>query len=188
MKDTTKNVDTNIFKSNSQFLHGAQAEQVRPIYDRILLRDIADPDKIGSIWIPQTAAERGVGKDGRLRLGVVVAIGPGDPFKKEWVERDHLTGQHQVMRKSLGACEECGGTGWVYSTIPNMPAWQGIWNGVNKVSCLSCHGDGVKRWPMLCKVGDTVLYDVRREAEIFLDGVRHTILYELQSVLAVMEP
>lgn len=169
--------ETNIFKSNSQLLHDIQPEDIRPVSDRVLVRDIRDPDKIGSIWIPETAAERGLGKNGLLRMGEVVAVGPGDPYAKEWLERNNVTGQHQVMRKALGVCRTCNGYPYSYETLTDDPD-----------ICPICHGDGIRRWPMQCKVGDTVVYDRRKEAELFIDGVRYTLLYELQSVLAILEP
>lgn len=159
--------NTNIFESNSQLL-SHDAADIRPLFDRLLLRDCKEPEKIGSIWIPETAAERGVGKEGRLRMGIVVAVGPGDPWAKEKV----VKGTTQIIRKALGACRECNGEGR---------------NLYSDVICPACGGDGIWRKPMYCKVGDTVIYDMRREAEIFLDGVRHVILHEEQAVLAILD-
>lgn len=175
MKDTTKNVDTNIFKSNAQFVHGLKADGIKPIWDRLLIRDIPDPDKIGSIFVPETAAERGLGKNGLLRLGLVVAVGPGDKFTREKVMRDNTTGAHYVKRKALGACLACKTPPYGWSA----DEWS--------MGCSACTGDGVRRWPMYCKVGDTVLYDRRKESELFIDGERFCLLHEEQAVMAVME-
>lgn len=185
--------DTNIFKSNSQYLHAMDAASIKPIWDRILVRDIPDENKIGSIWIPETAAERGVGKDGLIRLGLVVAIGAGDKFTREWVERDHLTGTHQVMRKGLGACEYCAGCGQIKIFGKNnmkmvTPATWSQDDQVPVEECPVCHGDGVRRWPMYCKPGDTVVYDRRKESELFIEGCRYAVIHEEQAVFAILEP
>ena len=114
-----------IFESHRQLVSFG-AEDIRPLQDRILVRDIPDDEKVGLIFIPPTAAERGAGKQGLLRFGVVVAVGAGDMLP--------------------------GG-----------------------------------RAPMYCQVGDTVLYDRRREAELYINGERHSLVHEEQSVYGILD-
>lgn len=177
-------VDTNIFRSNSQLMN-IDPGRIKPCFDRLLLREIKDPKKIGSIFIPETAAERGVGKNGLARLGVVVAVGPGDPWAKEKV----IKGTTEVVRKALGACLECknspnpGFLRWRVSGGPDGP--HGEWSDWEK--CYGCAGDGIRRWPMYCRVGDVVIYDVRKEAQIFINGETFTLLHEEQSILGIIE-
>lgn len=181
-----ENVDTNIFRSNSQFVHNLDATLIKPLWDRCLIRDIPDPDRIGSIWIPETAAERGVGKEGLLRIGVVVAVGPGDKFTREWVERDHLTGQHHVQRKALGRCPDCEAPGFQITRYVDPPYNEQYPAFTYKV-CPTCSGDGIRRWPMQCKVGDKVIVDRRKEAEFYVNGERLYLVHEEQAILAVLE-
>lgn len=177
--------ETNIFKSNSQLLHDIQPENIRPVSDRVLVRDIKDPDKIGSIWIPETAAERGLGKNGLLRMGEVVAIGPGDPYAKEWLERNNITGQHQVMRKALGVCPTCNGCGELVDVEVRFET-RSV-HETNQQKCPDCHGDGIRRWPMQCRVGDVVVYDRRKESEFYVNGERLLLIHEEQAILAILE-
>ncbi len=183
-----KTANENIFESNSQLLFSLNAEDIRMLFDRILIRDQKDPGKVGSIWIPETAAERGVGKRGLLRIGVVVAVGPGDPWAREKMAK----GSTQVMRKSLGECETCAGCGQIktFRSSGGMgmvaPA---SWSkqDVPVETCPACKGDGIRRHPMYCKPGDTVIYDRRKEGEIFINGERFGILHEEQAVLAILD-
>jgi len=191
-----KTANTNIFESPSQVLKGIQPENIKLQWDRILIRDIPDPDKIGSIWIPETAAERGVGKKGLLRMGIVVAVGPGDPWASEKVitaRAGDVMGGNQVVRKALGECEICAGGGQI-KTYKGTPESIGLvvparWStqDVPVETCPECKGDGIRRWQMYCKPGDKIIYDVRREAEFWIEGVRHVILHEEQSVYAILE-
>ncbi len=181
-----KTANENIFESNSQLLFSLNAEDIRMLFDRILVRDQKDPDKIGSIWIPETAAERGMGKRGLLRIGIVVAVGPGDPWAREKMAK----GSTQVARKALGACDFPGLPFWLNGEEKIGPPCEGgnVFDIVNyeKIPCPRCKGDGIRRHPMYCKPGDTVIYDRRKEGEIFIDGERFGILHEEQAVLAIL--
>ena len=77
-----------IFDGLSQHLPH-NPENVRLISDRCLIRDLGDAEKIGTIFIPESARDTNgaIGKGGLLRLGVVVAVGPGDNIV-EWVDPD----------------------------------------------------------------------------------------------------
>ncbi len=176
-----KTANENIFESNSQLLFSLNAEDIRMLFDRVLVRDQKDPDKVGSIWIPETAAEKGVGKRGLLRIGVVVAVGPGDP----WVRVKMAKGSTEVVRKSLGKCPSCA-DGFIITTYTENPHNE-QYPAFTYKKCTTCNGDGIRRQPMYCKVGDTVLYDRHKEADIFIDGVRYGILHEEQAIFCILE-
>lgn len=78
MKKDTSNPSAYIFEGRAQVKEHLKPTQIRPMGDRVLIRDVQEDDKIGRIWVPATAKERGVGKDGLLREGIVVAVGLGD--------------------------------------------------------------------------------------------------------------
>lgn len=168
---------TSIFESRSQVMELIDPATVKPVWDRVLLRDVEDQDKIGSIWIPETAAERGVGKGGNLRLGIVVSTGRGDKFIEEGVMAENgLPKRHQ-----LGPCRACQGLKTTHYDVVNHS-----WDNTQEFPCNVCQGDGMARWPMYCSVGDTVIYDRRKECEIYFYGQRHTLIHEEQSVFAVI--
>lgn len=168
---STKPTDLSaIFSSPSQHL-SYKPEEIRPLWSRVLIRDIHNDEKIGSILIPQGD----VGKDTK-RIGIVVAVGPGDKFVE-----DGLDGQGDVVRRLIGECSHCEGLGRTIAQAWDSDAIGGM------VLCFFCCGDGLQRHNMLVKAGDKILYDRRRECEIYLEGVRHSLVYEEQSVLAVLE-
>lgn len=179
-------VSTDIFESPAQLLPYNPAD-ILPLLDRVLLRDVKDPDKVGSIWIPQTAAERGVGKEGLLRLAVVVAVGPGDPWEVEKL----VNGGTSVYREALGPCRYVGPKWYMHGKeqegypcdngrVFDMPEYQ--YN-----ECPECKGSGKQRWPMQVKVGQTVCVDRRKEGEFYFGGERHTICHEEQAVMGIVE-
>lgn len=73
---------TSIFDGISQIMDDIDPARVVPLVDRVLVRDMGEPEKEGSIYLPATAAEVGSGKKGLMRLCEVVAVGPGD----KWIE------------------------------------------------------------------------------------------------------
>ena len=169
---------TSIFDGLSQ--HAAiDPETIRPIYDRVLVRDLGDAERIGSIFIPECARDQV-----QLRIGVVVAVGPGDA----WTEHG-LDAQGEPRRRSIKRdCHICGGGGRLnYFQPPER--------------CTACDGTGkLSRWfdirtykyeklrlPMICKPGDRIVFDRRREAELYIDGQRYSLCHEEQSVFAVLE-
>jgi hypothetical protein len=173
-----------IFDSPSQFLKGVRASEIRVLEDRVICEDLPDPDKIGSLFVPESAGDRGVGGNGRFRLARVVAIGPGDKF----IEKG-LDAYGDVKREALGPCPECrnspkpGFLRWRVSGGPDGP--HGEWSDWE--TCYGCNGDGLARWPMYCKPGDVVIIERRREAEVYIEGVRYTIAHEQQAVIAVLD-
>jgi co-chaperonin GroES (HSP10) len=74
---------TSIYDSPSQLLDHLDPSQIRPIHDRVLIRDIHDDDKIGSIFLPERDDHWSGTKD-HARLGVVVAVGLGDKWLESW--------------------------------------------------------------------------------------------------------
>lgn len=177
-------VRKHLFDELSQHIQNVDAADVRPVFDRCLVRDIPDEDQIGSIIVPETAGPIGVGKKGLLRLGEVVAIGPGDPWQSERYDKE----TKRVVRKALGACKACDGTGVVpYGKFGVKVFVEGV-EDPSDVECLDCNGDGVHRWEMQVKVGDRVIFDVRKEALFHIGGEDLYLIYEQQSILAVVEP
>lgn len=164
-----KNIDRkSIFDGLSQMMDGLTPEQVVPINDRVLVRDVAEVEKVGLLFIPQNAKEQGIGKNGLFRRGVVVTVGPGDKFKELGFGEDGRLRR----RKVTVDCKFCDGFG-------DDP--------LHGAECLDCEGYGSGRLPMPVKVGDTVIYDRRKDCEITVNGVRLSLLNTEQSILAVME-
>jgi co-chaperonin GroES (HSP10) len=155
---------TNIFQSNAQLLSGIDPAKIRPIIDRVIIEDIPDPEKIGSIVIPQ-GVEIGVGKKGLLRLGRVVAVGPGD----KWIEVG-FDRHDDVRRRAVKIpCPNCEG---------------------ESIDCPTCDDTGIDpegRLPMDVKPGDVCIVDRRKESEFFIEGKRFSIIHQQQSILAVVE-
>lgn len=82
---------SSIFDGADQFI-SHDPKDVRPIYDRVLVREIPEPETRGSIFIPQSA----LGKPG-LRIGEVVAVGKGD----RWIEKGWREGESEPRRSAL---------------------------------------------------------------------------------------
>lgn len=173
-------VRKHLFDELSQHIQNVDAADVRPVFDRCLVRDIPDEDQIGSIIVPETAGPIGVGKKGLLRLGEVVAIGPGDPWQSERYDKE----TKRVVRKALGACKVCDGAGVTnYDIVNDLFHRDGP-----TFPCNICKGDGIHRWAMQVKPGDRVIFDVRKEALFHIGGEDLYLIYEQQSILAVVEP
>jgi chaperonin GroES len=71
---------TSMFDSMSQLLTD-DPRTMRPLFDRILVRDVPD-EEFSPAGICLTAAPSlgGLGKSGRIRIGEVVAVGKGEPY------------------------------------------------------------------------------------------------------------
>lgn len=146
--------DGNIAVSETLFYNphmriGMKPEAVEPLFDRVLLRDVPDQDKIGSFIIPEDARNKGMGKNGLLRQAVVVAVGPGDKQLERMVRTSKTTSRLKVTHwrgREIG-----------WRTTPHV------------------------------KVGDRVLTDRRREAELYINGERYWIVYEQQAILAILD-
>ena len=149
-----------MFESPSQLMNHSP-ERIKPILDRLLVRDCGDAEKEGLIFLPHKADE----DKPLLRQGIVVAVGPGDKFLE-----CGLDGHGDPIRKFFGDCEDCGGTGIK-----------------GKAVCPWCRGDGQKRVGTECKVGDKILFDRRRECEVILNGEVFALIHEEQSCIAILE-
>lgn len=149
---------------------------IKLISDRVLLKDLGDAEKEGSIIIPDRYRERGVNQFGTYRLGLVIAVGPGDRFREMGV-----TDEGQVLRKMLTApCVACGATGVMIEVWPLTG---------NYLICPTCQGS--TRVPVCvppqCAPGDKVLYEKRLECEVYLNGERYVICHAEQAVIAILE-
>ena len=168
----------------SNRLTGIDPASIRLTSDRVLIRDLEqnEVDHVGSIYIPGVAQERvgGVGKDGRLRLGIVVAMGPGDRFTSHGLDTE---GQ-QRLRLITAPCPVCHDD----EPVPDHFDWSWIDRLDSRMKAKDCDNGRIPvTVPPQCAVGDTVIFDLRREMEIYLDGVRFSIVNASQSVLAVVE-
>ena len=174
-----------IFTGRSQHVDAAPAE-IRCIGDRVLIRDLGDEEKVGSIVIPEEYREKagGAGKNGLLRFGIVVGVGPGDKvFEMTAGGRGAEFGF--IERKLItGPCPHCrqgGKEGYKVAPEPNS---DGVMN-----PCPVCEGTrrvGVVVPPQ-CQPGDKVIYDRMRHEEVYLGGVRHSLVHAEQAVIAVVE-
>lgn len=175
-----------IFDSPSQVLQGIKPEDIRPIYDRVVIRDLgeSDAEKCGSIWIPEVSRDKA-----RLRIGLVVAVGPGDA----WTEHG-LDAQGEPRRRGVTIpCYACNGTG--------LRNGHTNWDSLKDAECPACHGTGRKdqwfnprsyrmekaRLPMMTKPGDRVLYDVRKDERFYVDGQTLYLVHEEQACIAILE-
>src|SRR5579885_398518 len=75
---------------------GLNPRNLRPLFDRVLVRDVPDRERIGRLWVPEIAQNRGIGKNGLLRYGVVVAIGPGDKTFERMVHKSKQASRLRV--------------------------------------------------------------------------------------------
>lgn len=146
-------------------------DSIKLISDRVLVRDLPESEMEGSIFLPEICRDKEL-----IRQGIVVAVGPGDRFLEVgYDERDE-----RVLRRLLTApCEICEGTGMVF----DLRAYQNL-------TCPdpSCDGGRIPVCvPPQCQPGDKVLYSRRREAEVYIGGVRHSLVHAEQSILAVLE-
>ncbi len=143
--------------------------RIRLIEDRLLIRDVPDEKEINGLVVPDNI-ETGVGKNGLYRIGIIVATGPGNKFIEVGTEgygEDMRVIRRKITRR-CGACEflKCDA-------------------GCN---CTLCDGTGREdiTVPCTCKPGDRVIYERRKEAEVFIDGVRYGLVYEEQAVLMIL--
>ncbi len=150
---------------------------IRLLSDRVLLLDLPQDDSInGSLVIPGTAQNGGVG--GNFRVGLVIAVGPGDAYIEMGADN-----HGRVRRKLITApCPDCDGMGY-------FPCEDGSRLPCSVVAESDCEDTG--RVPVVvpaqCNPGDRVIYDRRREAEVIIEGKRYGMIHAEQSVLAVLE-
>jgi co-chaperonin GroES (HSP10) len=130
----------------------------RPLSDQVLVRPLPASDRVSSrslIKIP------GNHDRGRLdnRLGVVLAIGPGDPVAERCGTCDG-TGEIDGGIVGIDNCRRCNATGFTGRVL---------------------------RTPFEVSVGDTVLFAPRGWAEIVVDGEALCVLHDCQHILAVVD-
>jgi co-chaperonin GroES (HSP10) len=187
---------TNIYDSPSQLIEIDPAT-IRLISDRCLIRDLGDPERVGSIIIPEVARDKIRDEGGTLRIGLVIATGPGDRFIEVGLEKSP-TEAPRVLRRLITipcGCEPMsaersemfgrkrGARYWfdiVNYQMVEFPAGE---------TCPVCHDTG--RIPITippqCHRGQKVLYSRRREAEVTINGERYSLVNAEQSILAVLE-
>lgn len=159
---------------------------IKPMAGRVIVRDIHNDEADGryaSLVLPAN-----VDKAERRRLGVIVAVGQGD----RWITLKER-GPYGAFRHKGIKCDVCEGLGetvfdaclygWIAATEDNRKARPEC----TVTTCRSCNGTGLARIPMETKPGDRVIFDRRREAEIEIGGERLSLVYEEQSILAVLE-
>lgn len=147
---------------------------IRMLSDRVLLKDLGDIEKEGLIIIPEKYRERGLNANGTYRVGIVIAVGHGDRFLE-----CGITEENQVRRKLLTApCGLCDAGGAMVDVMNGEP-----------VVCPRCEGSGRQPVcvPPQCMPGDVVMFERRREAEVYLHGERYVLCHAEQAVIVVLE-
>lgn len=161
-----------IFESHQQHVVFDPAK-IRLQEDRLLIKDVPEIETEGSLIVPETAAPRGVGKQGLYREGIVVAVGPGNRFIELGAEeyRGEVIGIRR--RRITQACLDC---------------WPWAGTVATAGQCSTCDGSGRVgiTVPCSCKPGDRVVYERRKEAEFYVGGVRYSLVYESQAVIGVL--
>lgn len=163
---------TSIFDGLSQILAIDPAD-VRPLFDRLLVKDVPD-EELSPAGVVLTAAPSlgGLGKKGLIRIGQVVAAGRGDKYY-EWLENGKV---HQKPYP----CQRCGGRATMKVPCTALHDYD------TPVDCGQCRGTGTHHVEMLIQVGDYVIYDRRKEAEIYVNWVRYSLIHEQQAVYAIL--
>jgi chaperonin GroES len=143
--------------------------------DRVLIEDIPDADKIGSIWVPEVA--KGLEQ---IRQGLVVAVGPGDTGI-ETITESHGTDAdgRPLTRIRRAVCGICKGSGTVFPSPTNHVEYAR--------DCPRCKGGGFRHLPISVSVGMKILYQRREESEITIQGRLYDLVYEEQSILLKWE-
>lgn len=137
-------VRDSLFDESSQWMNFDPGD-VRLIHDRVLIEDLPEADKIGSIFLPEVCQDKEI-----IRQGLVIAVGPGDSCI-EIVDKYRLESDGRPVVRRISYKTEDGHV------------------------------------PLTVKPGDRVLYSRRREAEVYLKGRRYAMVYESQSIFAVLE-
>jgi co-chaperonin GroES (HSP10) len=163
-----------IFEGLSQHVD-VDLTRLRLIEDRVLVKDLGDVDQIGSIFVPENVDHmRGLGHQGNWRLGQVVAIGPGRTYH-EWNGNEFGGWKRRLYTKP---CEACEGHGRFF----DMKDYE-------YRRCPKCKGDKVVAVcdPPQCAVGDRVIFERRKECDVYINRELHCLVYAGQSILGVVE-
>lgn len=165
-------VRSSIFDEMSQVVNHIDPKTIRPLYDRVVVEDVPEDDsRRGSLWIPETCRDQTM-----IRRGRVVACGLGDKYTEHGIDKR----TRQVSREPI-QCKQCGGSGVSIKVQSGRPAL------VELYPCIPCKGTGLARFPMTVKPGDLVLYNRRRDAELYVNGTRYSLIHEEQSVYAILK-
>ena len=156
-----------IFDGISQILDH-DTDEVRPIGDRVLIRDLGPVEHSAIIAAPDTTKDKA-----QLRYGLVLACGIGDRFTEHG-----LDGNGNVRRRVITRpCKMCV-TGQFFDA-----------RQYRRIPCPACKGE--QRIPLVvapqCKVGDRVIWNIRREAHFQMRGENVYLIHAEQSVWAVVE-
>ena len=73
---------TSIFETGDQYFNGINPYEIKPVGDRLVIKDLGEEIKQGSIFIP------GGARRGQIRTGEVVAVGDGDRWLDKGFGRD----------------------------------------------------------------------------------------------------
>lgn len=141
-------------------------ESVHPVGDLVLVKPEPESEKVGHIFLPETARD----KERGTRRGTVVACGPGD-------------------RAPLFECRDCGLP--YASTMERI----GEGETFKVASCPYCgcsdrylHArELAEARAMHVKPGDTVIFPRVPANRVVIDGEEMVFLHEQQHVLAVIE-
>src|ERR1700723_874166 len=158
---------TDIYDSPSQLL-AIDPATIRLISDRCLIRDLGDPERIGSIIIPEVARYKIRDEWGTLRIGEVVATGPGDRFIEVGIEKSPSESP-RVLRRLITVPCGCEPLSAEQSEMFGRKRGARYWFDIvnycmvelpDGVKCPVCHDTG--RIPITvppqCSPGDKVLY------------------------------
>ena len=130
---------------------------VQPLHDFVLVERLPDSAPPG-ILIPESLRNANTG----LRIGKVLAIGPGDPARVyECGNPDCSGAPHVISSGKTPTCYWCGSRMfWTRST---------------------------RTHPMHVDIGDRVVYPRVPANDIRINGQEYTFLHEEQHILAVLE-
>jgi co-chaperonin GroES (HSP10) len=186
----------NIYDSPSQLLE-IDPSTIRLISDRCLIRDLGEPEKIGSIFIPETCRGKAYDEWGTIRIGIVIATGPGDRFIEVGIEKSPNESP-RVLRRLITAKCECSPMSRERADARGVESGKRYWFDMRNYclvelptseKCPLCQDTG--RCPITvepqCRRGQKVLYSRRREAEVYIEGERYSLINAEQSILAVLE-
>lgn len=136
-----------------------------PHGDLVLVKRLPDKDKIGSIFIPETAqnAQRGT------RRGLVLMVGPGDKIVAFECESCGCFPLRLLKKQIYLKCRNCGGSLRLAAT-DNF-----VW------------GENGDRSPLNVAVGDEVIYWRAEANDVKIQNVEYVYLHEEQHILAVLE-
>lgn len=148
-------------------------QNVKPCGDYVLVKRL--PDVAGLLWLPQRVKN----ELQRLKRGLVVAVGAGDPLITVkcagcGAERQRVGllgfGHSDFGRLPVktGTCDACGSTSLDMTGVDCLPV--------------------VGRVPMAVAVGDEILYWRSPANDVRINGEDYVFLHEEQHLVAVLEP